>query len=571
MDTCAKGYRPSFFDLVIQTSDVTLYDGPNLSCIPVAPGASLNQIIASIDSILCSAISTPTNVSAANVIYSGQTGFGCFGLNSPYDMNSVVEQLAGQICTVQNSLTELTINDLNIVDFNASCAGNFPGSVAFTTVLSAIVAELCTTSTAVGTIGSSYVNGGDLSAATLDGAYVVSGGTISSGGLSATMDPGVYFADGRKRTKGTTGNITLTATADNYIDYDSASTNYIVSPVAVGDPAPALAADRVRLWRLRTDAVSVTSSTDLRVYGWVGTTALLDSAVSTAKLANLAVTGAKMEDIGAAGTFGDAAFVKITYDTKGRVTSHVFNIDLTGLAAGNILQYTGSQWVPAAVSSIGGTGTAGRLARFTGASTLANSGFRDDGSTQGLNAAVSATIQFNVATTLQYGQYVTNSGSNATQYGYYSAVSGASSTDVGGFFQANGSLSGITGVGAHVGVVATAATLNARNAYGLRAGVTGDPASSGACVAIYANVINGGSGASIGLLVENGQGIFGGTSPAAAALFQLDSTTQGFLPPRMTTGQRDAIASPVAGLTIFNVTTGKLNVFTSTWEAVTSA
>ncbi len=35
---------------------------------------------------------------------------------------------------------------------------------------------------------------------------------------------------------------------------------------------------------------------------------------------------------------------------------------------------------------------------------------------------------------------------------------------------------------------------------------------------------------------------------------EIASTTQGFLPPRMTTAQRDAIASPAAGLTMYNTT-----------------
>lgn len=56
-----------------------------------------------------------------------------------------------------------------------------------------------------------------------------------------------------------------------------------------------------------------------------------------------------------------------------------------------------------------------------------------------------------------------------------------------------------------------------------------------------------------------------------AAVVQIDSTTQGFLPPRMTTTQRDAISSPPAGLMIYNTTTDKLNVFTTAWEVITSA
>ena len=45
-----------------------------------------------------------------------------------------------------------------------------------------------------------------------------------------------------------------------------------------------------------------------------------------------------------------------------------------------------------------------------------------------------------------------------------------------------------------------------------------------------------------------------GTSPDASAMLDVSSTTKGFLPPRMTTNQRDAISSPVAGLTIYNTT-----------------
>lgn len=65
----------------------------------------------------------------------------------------------------------------------------------------------------------------------------------------------------------------------------------------------------------------------------------------------------------------------------------------------------------------------------------------------------------------------------------------------------------------------------------------------------------------------------GTATPDVDAKLQIDSTTQGFLPPRMTTTQRNAIAAPVpAGLMIYNTTTNKLNFANGTgWEAVTSA
>jgi hypothetical protein len=36
-----------------------------------------------------------------------------------------------------------------------------------------------------------------------------------------------------------------------------------------------------------------------------------------------------------------------------------------------------------------------------------------------------------------------------------------------------------------------------------------------------------------------------------SAMLQVDSTTQGFLPPRMTNAQRTSISTPVAGLMVY--------------------
>lgn len=77
-------------------------------------------------------------------------------------------------------------------------------------------------------------------------------------------------------------------------------------------------------------------------------------------------------------------------------------------------------------------------------------------------------------------------------------------------------------------------------------------------------------------IFNNGQGFAstaGGTptrTNTTAAIMEWQSTTQGILPPRMTTTQRDAIVGPVAGLMIYNTTTNKLNVYTTAWEEVTS-
>jgi hypothetical protein len=53
----------------------------------------------------------------------------------------------------------------------------------------------------------------------------------------------------------------------------------------------------------------------------------------------------------------------------------------------------------------------------------------------------------------------------------------------------------------------------------------------------------------------------------ASAKLQVDSTTKGFLPPRMTTTQKNAIASPATGLVLYDSTTNKLQCYNgSTWN-----
>lgn len=60
-------------------------------------------------------------------------------------------------------------------------------------------------------------------------------------------------------------------------------------------------------------------------------------------------------------------------------------------------------------------------------------------------------------------------------------------------------------------------------------------------------------------------------STSNATILSLESTTRGFRPPRMTTAQKNAIASPVAGLVIYDTDLNKLCVYTTAWQTITSA
>ena len=64
----------------------------------------------------------------------------------------------------------------------------------------------------------------------------------------------------------------------------------------------------------------------------------------------------------------------------------------------------------------------------------------------------------------------------------------------------------------------------------------------------------------------------GTSTPAASAQLDVSSTSKGFLPPRMTTTDRNAIESPATGLIIYNTTTNSLEIRNSSaWVSLSPA
>jgi hypothetical protein len=56
------------------------------------------------------------------------------------------------------------------------------------------------------------------------------------------------------------------------------------------------------------------------------------------------------------------------------------------------------------------------------------------------------------------------------------------------------------------------------------------------------------------------------SSPDPSAMLDVKSTSKGFLPPRMTTAQRDLIVSPASGLTVYNITYNRNETYSgSSW------
>jgi shikimate kinase len=63
----------------------------------------------------------------------------------------------------------------------------------------------------------------------------------------------------------------------------------------------------------------------------------------------------------------------------------------------------------------------------------------------------------------------------------------------------------------------------------------------------------------------------GTSSPSASAILDAQSTTKGVRMPNMTTVEKNAIASPAAGLMVFDTTLAKLCVYSgAAWQTITS-
>jgi hypothetical protein len=185
------------------------------------------------------------------------------------------------------------------------------------------------------------------------------------------------------------------------------------------------------------------------------------------------------------------------------------------------------------------------------------------------------------------GSALSNSGSNVNALGYQSAsVNSGSNVNALGYLAGDhNTFSNVTLLGnsaqatAAKQLVLADGTLNARISYiGISANRTYElPDTSGTFtltsgVGVSGFITRWVSATSVGastLLSDNASTIsIGNSSPSASARLQVDSTTSGFLPPRMTTANRNAISSPAEGLCVYDTTLHKLYVYDGTiWNA----
>jgi hypothetical protein len=203
------------------------------------------------------------------------------------------------------------------------------------------------------------------------------------------------------------------------------------------------------------------------------------------------------------------------------------SVTISSLASGDYLKYNGTAWINDPLSS----------ADLSDASSLIKS------SQMPANCAAGQTLTFSSPTGTWTCSNIVVTASNfgsQTQNTFLAAPNGSNGTPTFRTIASADLPSGTLSGSGTVGYV---------------------PYYSGASTLANSNIYNNGSNVGVGT-----------TSPAASALLELNSTTKGLLPSRMTTAQRDAISAPAAGLTIFNTTAGQLQVFDgSTWSSASGS
>lgn len=84
---------------------------------------------------------------------------------------------------------------------------------------------------------------------------------------------------------------------------------------------------------------------------------------------------------------------------------------------------------------------------------------------------------------------------------------------------------------------------------------------------VFYSGVTADSSAELMRIKGNGNVGIGTATPTSAAILEVMSTTKGFLPPRMTLEQRNAIINPAEGLMVYNTTTKKPNFYDGTvWK-----
>ena len=311
------------------------------------------------------------------------------------------------------------------------------------------------------------------------------------------------------------------------------------------------------------DMGSTGSTGSAGVVGFTGSTGSTGSVGSIGFTGSSGGTGST-GSIGSTGFTGNSGEMGSTGVTG--LTGPTGNIGATGSTGSvGITGNTGSagdEGETGVTGPTGGTGANGEIGSTGATSNTGATGSTGITSNTGATGSTGATgiIGFTGSSGSTGSTSITGSTGSSGSTGFTGSTSSTGST---GSTGASG-IVGITGSTGSVGGVGATGSTGSAGADGSTGstGTAGTIGSTGSTGFLAAGTVTGNTtywdGAQWVLNSNNiynaggSVGINAGTSPAASAQLDITSTTKGFLPPRMTTAQMNAIVSPAPGLMVYN-------------------